>query len=110
MEIILKKTKITSSILKQTLIANYIDLKTSEFLGWCIHNEICWMVFYKNNSLSKFPKIKKIVETPDNSLLLIVVSGGEQTYTFTSKEQYNDRLKMFKELKHSADKITQFYI
>ena len=39
MEVILKKTKITNSILKQTLRSTEIDLKIGEILGWCIYDK-----------------------------------------------------------------------
>lgn len=55
MEILLKKSKITASILKQTVGAFVSDLKDSNVLGWCIFNKCKYIVLYneKNNRLTK---------------------------------------------------------
>ena len=48
MEILLKKSKITASILKQTVSATFSDMKNSSVLGWCIFNKVKYIVFYNN--------------------------------------------------------------
>ena len=58
MEVLLKKTKITLSILKQTLKSNEFDLIRGEVLGWCIafREREKYIVIYRHdtNELSKF--------------------------------------------------------
>src|ERR1035437_6494922 len=69
MEVILKKTKVTSSILKQTLIAKVIDLETFEVLGFCISKNQKWIVLYKSstNELRKYIMIKEVCVETDHS-------------------------------------------
>jgi len=51
MEVILKKTKITSKILDQVLTISPLQEKSGfELLGWCIHNHSRYAVYYSNKS------------------------------------------------------------
>jgi len=56
MEVLLKKTKITLSILKQALKSNEFDLEMGEVLGWCIAFREKYIVIYRHdtNELSMF--------------------------------------------------------
>lgn len=54
MEVQLKKTKITQSILKQTMTSVYLeDLKGYESLGWVFWNKEKFAVFHKDGVLRK---------------------------------------------------------
>ena len=60
MEVILKKTKITTSILKQTLRSTEIELGVADVLGWCIYDKQKYIVLYNSatQTRSKFPMFK----------------------------------------------------
>lgn len=62
MELILKKTKLTSSILTQTVLASYADIKTFDVIGWCVHKNHKRIVLYNHDTqeLRKYPMIKDI--------------------------------------------------
>lgn len=61
MDVILKKTKITKSIVSQSLRGNnslFIDKKNYEILGWCVH-KYRYILLYSNetNQILKLPYI-----------------------------------------------------
>jgi hypothetical protein len=62
MEVILKKTKISNSILKQCLRATDTDFVNGIVLGWCIYQQLKYIVCYRQDtkSLSKYPMFKEI--------------------------------------------------
>jgi hypothetical protein len=62
MEVLLKKTKITSSILNQCAVAFLNQLMSYEVLGYCVLKAKRWIVLYnsKTNDLKKFPLIKNV--------------------------------------------------
>jgi len=62
MEIILKKSKITNSILAQTITASTSDLKSSDVLGWCVYKKHKYIVLYDSvtNELRKYLMFKEV--------------------------------------------------
>ena len=63
MEVQLKKTKITQSILKQTMTSVYLeDLKGYESLGWVFWNKEKFAVFHKDGVLRKLGEVLTTLE------------------------------------------------
>lgn len=54
MEVLLKKAKITSSILNQTVSVVSLDnFKDFEPIGWVLHAKERWLIFHKEGTLVK---------------------------------------------------------
>jgi hypothetical protein len=68
MEVLLKKFKITASILAQTLIADVANLKSEFVLGWCIYKKHKYIILYNSltTELRKYPMPKIVVLEYDN--------------------------------------------
>ena len=126
MEVILKKTKITSSVLKQTLRSTEKDLQSGSILGWCLFNKAKYIVCYRVElkSLSMFPMFESIElgETFDNSdqyknvrtgfWIKIRLGGNFIPLSYTSKDEA-DRdsfIATLKEAKRYAIDNGQFFI
>lgn len=123
MEIILKKTKITASILKQALRSTSIDLNVGEILGWCIFGKTGkYIVCYRSDTkgLSIFPMFKDIKEIPqfkdntDNKTYLVEVNlGGNYIplkYTCSDENDKDNLVNALKTAKHKSEIAGQFFI
>ena len=119
MEVILKKTKTTNSILKQALRSTEIDLKVGEILGWCIYDKMKYIICYRSDikSLSKFPMFKDLItkeeRTESNRFAVNLSLGGNfipLTYLSETKEENEDFIKLLKKIKHDAEIKGQFFI
>ncbi|EKT4502331.1 hypothetical protein JE943_002348, partial [Flavobacterium psychrophilum] len=97
MEVILKKTKITNSILKQALRSTEIDFKVGELLGWCIYDKMKYIVCYRTDikSLSIFPMFKdltteqrhKSINGNDNFAVNVSLGRNYTPMTYVSKNK-----------------------
>lgn len=119
MEIILKKTKINNSILKQALRSTEIDFKVGEILGWCIYDKMKYIICYRSdiNLISRFPMFKDLTteechnETYKYSLKVSLGSNYTPiTYISKTKEENEELVKLFKVVKHKAEVRGQFFI
>lgn len=118
MEVILKKTKITASVLKQTLRSTSADFLKGEILGWCVFgNAGKYIVCYRSdtNGLSIFPMFKdiKTKEIEDKSWTIDVIIGGNYLpikYTCSDEKDKEDSLAILKKAKHNAEIKGQFFI
>lgn len=119
MEVILKKTKITNSILKQALRSTEIDLKIGEILGWCIYDKIKYIIFYRSDIkyLSKFPMFKDLITKEEriksNRFAVMLSLGGNfmpLTYRSETKEENEEFVQLLKKVKHNAEIKGQFFI
>lgn len=126
MEVILKKTKITNSILKQTLRSTEHQLKNGEILGWCLHDKIKYIVCYVSNlqELSIYPMFKEIEfgksYAPNEGYSNVEVGywvkvklGGNYIPLQYSTKDENEKDKFIKTLekaKHLAIVRGQFFI
>lgn len=122
MEVILKKTKITASILKQALRSTEIDLKVGEILGWCIYDKIKYIICYRGDvkSLSKYPMFKDITTEQrheslngyDNFAVKVSLGGNYTPLTYVSKtkEENEAFVELLKRVKHNAEIKGQFFI
>lgn len=127
MEVLLKKTKITNSILKQTLRSTSVDFKKGDILGWCLYGKYGkYIVCYRSdiNTLSMYPMFKDIevgesyapTEGYTNTKVgywIKVKLGGNYipiTYTESTKEAKDDFVDTLKKAKHLAEIKGQFYI
>jgi hypothetical protein len=118
MEIILKKSKITNSILNQTLIANVIDLKTADVLGFCVIKNQKWIVLYKSatNELKKYLMFKEVVAETDHSdkpTWVKVNFGGiwvSKSYQTENEEGSKEFVKLMNTIKHKAENCGQFFL
>ena len=123
MEVVLKKSKITNSIIKQTLIANISDLTNSDVLGWClVDKKIHYIVLYNSstNELRKYLMINKIsFDTPyphqyDTPNYLLTINFGvnyiEHNYKFDTLKEVEDFKSTLERIKTEALTKGQFYL
>jgi hypothetical protein len=122
MEVILKKTKITNSTLKQSLRSTEIDFKVGEILGWCIYEKLKYIVCYRSDikSLSRFPMFKdltteqrhKSINGYDNFAVNISLGGNYTPLTYVSKtkEENDEFVELLKKIKHNAEIKGQFFV
>lgn len=118
MEVTLKKTKITNSILKQTLKSRPHDFNNSDVLGWCFFDKIKYMVIYQSstNTLTKYPLFKSAEPVNSQNGLTIEVKvsiGGNYTptsYKCESIEEQNKFIEKLKQVKNLAETRGQFFL
>jgi len=122
MEVILKKTKITNSILKQSLRSTEIDLRVGEILGWCIYDKMKYIVCYRSDikSISRFPMFKdltteqrhKAINGFDNFAVNVSLGGNYTPLTYVSKtkEENDSFVSLLKKVKHNAEIRGQFFL
>jgi hypothetical protein len=122
MEVILKKTKITNSILKQALRSTEIDLRVGEILGWCIYDKMKYIVCYRSDikSISRFPMFKdltteqrhKAINGFDNFAVNVSLGGNYTPLTYVSKtkEENDSFVSLLKKVKHNAEIRGQFFL
>lgn len=118
MEVILKKTKITSSILKQALRSTSIDLSVGEILGWCVYGKLGkYIVCYRSDTkgLSIYPMFENIDSdhVENNAYTIQVKLGGNYIplkYTCTDENDKNNFVEILKKSKHIAETRGQFFI
>jgi hypothetical protein len=122
MEVILKKTKITNSVLKQTLRSSEIDLKVGEILGWCLFNKLKYIVCYRSDikGLSIFPMFKEVEVYPnykdsiENKTFLVEVKlGGNYIplkYTFSDENNKNNFIETLNKAKNCSEIRGQFFL
>lgn len=118
MEVILKKTKITNSILNQTLMANVVDLNTFEVLGFCILKNVKWIILYKpiTNELRKYLMFKEVIAEIDNlgNLTQVKVSFDSNHLSRFYKTENNEEgekfVKLMNMIKHQSIIRGQFFL
>ncbi|QTV05366.1 hypothetical protein [Faecalibacter bovis] len=117
-EVILKKTKISSTILKQTIKTTYSLSKNKnyEILGWCLYNNIKTAVFYnKNDNTIKKCELYTNIMIKDNILILKFQSKDNNDNYTKSKEykdinQLNEDYENLKSIHKNIIDKGQFYI
>jgi len=117
MEIILKKTKITSSILKQSTGSTLQDLRTGEILGWCMYDKLPRIVCYNATSqtISIYVMYRSLETrcTPRDGHEVIVRLPGNYvpyTYRFENEVDQQEAAEVLERAKASAQEKCQFYI
>lgn len=122
MEVILKKSKITNSILKQTLRSTEIDLNIGEVLGWCLFMKAKYIVLYRSDvkTLSIFPMFKKIEvgqkydDNIENKIFLVGLKLGDRLkpliYTFPNENDKNKFIETLEKAKRNAENRGQFFV
>ena len=117
MEIVLKKSKITNSILKQTLRSTLIDFKAGEILGWCIYNKEKYIICYRSdvNTLSRFPMFKDLTTEQrheSNHSIKVSLEGNYLPIVYVSEtnEDAESTVELLKKVKHNAQIKGQFFI
>ena len=122
MEIILKKTKITNSILKQTLRSTEIDLKLGEILGWCVFNGIKFIVCYRSDvhGLSIFPMFYELIPEQrfkgingfDNFAVNVKIGNGFKplVFVFSTHKENEDFISLLNKIKFKSQSKGQFFI
>lgn len=116
MELILKKSKITSGILTQTVLASYSELKTFDVIGWCVHKNHKWIILYNHNTheLRKYLMIKEI--STDVYYMqhrtIIRFEGNVNCLTYNAKddEESQDIYNEFNKVRTEALSRGQFFI
>ena len=117
MEVILKKTKITASILKQALRSTSIDLSVGEILGWCVYGKLGkYIVCYRSDTkgLSIYPMFKDVEAAVENNAYTVQVKlGGNYTplnYSCTDENDKNNFVEILKKAKYIAEIRGQFFL
>ena len=122
MEVLLKKTKISRSILSQTLRATEDDIRQSEILGWCLYRKLKFFVCYREdkNSLSMFPIFKDLVFEDRNknqhgfdNYAVKVVIGGNYTpivYVSATEKEREVFCSLLRVSKQRAENAGQFFL
>ena len=124
MEVQLKKTKITQSILKQTMTSVYLeDLKGYESLGWVFWNKEKFAVFHKDGVLRKlvlntvlnFEAVPtQINEQGDYKRVPTIFIKRPQRYNtmayFETESEALEYKKLYEELLTEVKQKGQFYI
>ena len=129
MEVILKKTKITSNIIKQTNSANVSDLKTFEVLGWCNYkvgkHTHKYILLYKSATQELrvylyFRDLKEVYINDDRgrdyytpekfNLETKTPNYVDKVYTFLKEDERDNFKKLLLEIKHQADIKGQIYV
>lgn len=121
MEVLIKKGKITATILRQMPIAQYNELKTFKVLGWC-QSKYKYIVFYNEdtNELRKHLFIDEAVieQSTDQKTFQLVVklykptSGtfGHKFFNCKSRAEAQAGVAIYAEVKAAANNRGQFYI
>jgi len=121
MEVLLKKTKITKTILNQTCRSTTIDLKTGEVLGWCFYQGLKYIVIYRSGTkeLSKFVLFKDLKASQIDKIdgehyyKVEVIIGGKYvpiTYTSFTKVESDSFIDLLLFSKNKAISMGQFFI
>jgi hypothetical protein len=117
MELSLKKTKLTNSILNQTVIATLDELKVLFYpIGWCIQKNLKWVVLYNDNT----SELRKLLMPKDiwsevnygQSKVKIRFEGNVNilTYNVGSDEERDMCMEVFKYIKDSSNLKGQFFL
>lgn len=114
LEVQLKKSKITKSILSQTIGLLKSKMSESEAKGWCYYKERKYIVLQNLNTyqLSKFPYFSRIEEVEDSFDVVLHYNANHEPYQYYCKTQ-EDKVELLLNLKsiiEEADKQGQFYI
>ena len=115
MEASVRKTKITGSMLPQTLVASLDDLRNFQILGFCLHKGKRWIVLSKEPDLRKYPFFSSAAPDSDfakTSFWTKVVFTGfsPNTYKTESLEKSTELAQFFNDLKQQAIAAGQFFI
>ena len=112
MEVILKKYKITSSILNQTLYANVIDLETADVLGFCVHKDKRWTVLYNSstNKLRKYYMVKEVIIKPTCVEVNFYDYPITESYPTESESESQELVNLINTIKTKALACGQFFI
>ena len=121
MEVMLKKAKITNSILKQTKNSHISDIQKGRVLGFCQFEKFDFIVLHRPdiNELSKFPmyrdfKIRPSQSYDDDKRNVVQVSFdfrySEVFFELQNESLALDFLERLKVIKMNAKSLGQFYV
>lgn len=120
MEVILKKTKISNSILKQCLRATDTDFVNGVILGWCIFDKMRYIICYNESSksLTKYPLFKEIdceefIKNDKKQFSIKVRLGGNYmpiSYITNEEIEKDVLISCLKKAKKEAEQKGQFFI
>ena len=126
MEVLLKKSKITSSIFNQSLIVSkYTDIKDIEVLGWCIHKSTRYIVFYDSNEGLIYRMYYNTTVSMSDDWIQVDNHGRRQlfwvvrvstanlhptVYQFVTEQEAKDVVKIYQDVIKQAKEKGQFYI
>lgn len=115
MEVVLKKSKITASILKQVPLASVSEIIAFEVLGFCKYNDARWIVLYSSasNELRRYPYpvsiISHDIDETARPYITVKFDNKHQPLDYTCKPGEN-LIQMFEQLRDAAIAKGQFYI
>lgn len=114
MEVVLKKSKITKSILNQALLAGRKEFEVGEVLGWVNFRKIPYIVFFKSdtNLIYVYPLFRSMtVENTPPFYTTVHFGYRDMKYTYDSnnKEEQNEFIWLLEKAKRIAEERGQFY-
>ncbi len=122
MEVILKKSKITAGILKQTVRCTREDFENAEILGWCKYDNFNYIVCYRSGSktISKYPMWTSVETQQEgeeqfgpikyNVVVKYSERFGSTSYAYTDEQECQKVFELFTKAKEAAIEKGQFYI
>jgi hypothetical protein len=116
MEVILKKSKITSSIISQTTYCSLSELNKFNVIGFCFNKENKYIVFYRSDTkeLRKFVSFKSASYKKEYEKHIITVCLGgnyvDKNYQFDSEDEAIKILSNLKKALHESVVLGQFFI
>lgn len=117
MEVILKKAKLSISLMKQVQTANTSQLIIDDVIGYCIFDKCRWIVFHNPTigSLNKY-KLSYTAEALTENLthFSVRVNFGYNTmssiYDLKSAEEAKEFANKMNAIKQRALELGQFYL
>lgn len=121
MDVVLRKTKITKSIMDQMQELPIAQVYTYTNLGWCIHRGIRYMVFFQNEThdIRKYKWIQAVEleeynPEPNIKSCRVVIKFGPKfivhTHTNLSLKEAEDLARVTRSAWQDAQMTKQFFI
>lgn len=115
----LRKTKITSSILKQSLHAKQDDFRFGKIVGWCVFSNLKYGVIDRDGILKKFILYNSIELIPTTNtdgepwnVVKVRAENKNHGYDFAVKEEKEAKSlrDTMNSVKEQIESLGQFYI
>ena len=117
MEVVLKKTKLTNSIMSQVLTLQPTEKTGFSSLGFCVYKKTKWIVLYNedNNELRKYPmftKVEKLIDHSPNPFQVRVTfpTFVARPYTLLSDNEVKNLISFFNSVKDDAIDKGQIFL
>lgn len=115
-EIVLKRTKLKMSLLKQARVSTVSDFVNGKVLGWCVISNVKYMVLYieSTNTLTKYQMFTKLKANIWNNQTVVEIyftsTYNPSRYTVKDFEEQEKFIRLLEKVKGAAEEAGQFYI